>query len=92
MTHVLRGQEHLNNTPRHVCLQRALGYRLPVYAHLPIIFNPDGSKMSKRDKDKTLKRAVKELRDNSPIQAYVPNKDIPVPEVPPPRRRRQLGG
>ena len=52
VTHVLRGQEHLNNTPRHVCLQRALGYRLPVYAHLPIIFNPDGSKMSKRDKDK----------------------------------------
>ncbi len=55
VTHVLRGQEHLINTPRHVALQRALGYRTPVYAHLPIICNPDGSKMSKRDKDKALK-------------------------------------
>ena len=49
VTHVLRGQEHLNNTPRHVALQRALGYRVPRYAHLPLIQNPDGSKMSKRD-------------------------------------------
>ncbi len=52
VTHVLRGQEHLNNTPRHVALQKAMGFRTPVYAHLPLIFNPDGSKMSKRDKDK----------------------------------------
>jgi glutamyl-tRNA synthetase len=49
VTHVLRGQEHLNNTPRHTALQRALGYRTPVWAHLPLIQNPDGSKMSKRD-------------------------------------------
>ncbi len=59
VTHVLRGQEHLNNTPRHVALQQALGYRTPVFAHLPLIFNPDGSKMSKRDKDKAAKKAVK---------------------------------
>ena len=38
VTHVLRGQEHLNNTPRHVALQRALGFRMPVYAHLPRSF------------------------------------------------------
>jgi glutamyl-tRNA synthetase len=49
VTHVLRGQEHLNNTPRHVFLQRALGCREPAYAHLSLIQNPDGSKMSKRD-------------------------------------------
>ena len=61
VTHVLRGQEHLNNTPRHVALQRALGYREPVYAHLPVIFNADGSKMSKRDKDKAAREAVKAL-------------------------------
>jgi glutamyl-tRNA synthetase len=60
VTHVLRGQEHLNNTPRHVCLQRALGYRVPVYAHLPILFNPDGSKMSKRDKDKAARAAARQ--------------------------------
>ncbi len=60
VTHVLRGQEHLNNTPRHTALQQALGYRVPVYAHLPVIFNADGSKMSKRDKDKAARKAVKE--------------------------------
>lgn len=59
VTHVLRGQEHLNNTPKHVALQHALGYKTPVYAHLPLIFNPDGSKMSKRDKDKTVREVVK---------------------------------
>lgn len=51
VTHVLRGQEHLNNTPRHIALQQALGYGTPVYAHLPVILNADGSKMSKRDDD-----------------------------------------
>ncbi len=56
VTHVLRGQEHLMNTPRHIALQQALGFPTPRYAHLPVIFNPDGSKMSKRDKEKALKR------------------------------------
>lgn len=60
VTHVLRGQEHLNNTPRHKALQQALGFRVPIYAHLPVIFNADGSKMSKRDKDKAARVAVKE--------------------------------
>ena len=59
VTHVLRGQEHLINTPRHVALQKALGFDTPTYAHMPLIFNPDGSKMSKRDKDKTAKAAVR---------------------------------
>jgi len=52
VTHVLRGPEHLNNTPKHIALQRALGYATPIYAHIPSIQNADGSKMSKRDKDK----------------------------------------
>jgi glutamyl-tRNA synthetase len=60
VTHVVRGQEHLNNTPRHVALIGAMGFRLPEYAHLPLIFNPDGSKMSKRDKDKAVRGAVKQ--------------------------------
>ena len=68
VTHVLRGQEHLINTPRHVALQTALEYDHPVYAHMPLIFNPDGSKMSKRDKDKTAKKACKEAGlEASPI-------------------------
>lgn len=61
VTHVLRGQEHLNNTPRHVALQRALGFRTPVYAHLPLIFTMDGAKMSKREKDKAAREACKKL-------------------------------
>lgn len=55
ITHVLRGQEHLINTPKHVALQRALGFATPRYAHLSVIFNMDGSKMSKRDKEKAAK-------------------------------------
>jgi glutamyl-tRNA synthetase len=58
VTHVLRGQEHLGNTPRHVALQRALGFRILVYAHMPIILNADGSKLSKRDKDRAVREAV----------------------------------
>jgi glutamyl-tRNA synthetase len=70
VTHVLRGQEHLINTPRHVALQRALGVPTPTYAHMPLIFNVDGSKMSKRDKDKTAKAAVKAAGlDGSPIDS-----------------------
>jgi glutamyl/glutaminyl-tRNA synthetase len=66
VTHVVRGQEHLQNTPRHVALQQALGYRVPVYAHLPLIFNPDGSKMSKRDKDKAARAACKGAKLSEP--------------------------
>ncbi|MFQ5491389.1 MAG: glutamate--tRNA ligase [Phycisphaerae bacterium] len=57
---VLRGQEHLINTPKHVALQRALGFDTPRYAHLPIICNMDGSKMSKRTavKDLTTKIGI----------------------------------
>ncbi|MCG3125304.1 MAG: Glutamate--tRNA ligase [Phycisphaerae bacterium] len=58
VTHVLRGQEHLMNTPNHIALQEALGYRTPVYAHLPIIMNMDGSKMSKREKDRAVRAAA----------------------------------
>jgi glutamyl-tRNA synthetase len=54
ITHVLRGQEHLMNTPKHIALQRAMGFATPRYAHLPVIFNKDGTKMSKRDKEKAL--------------------------------------
>jgi glutamyl/glutaminyl-tRNA synthetase len=60
ITHVLRAQEHLNNTPRHVALQKALGFKTPTYGHMPLIFNMDGSKMSKRDKAKVARKTVKD--------------------------------
>jgi glutamyl-tRNA synthetase len=66
VTHVLRGQEHLANTPKHVLLQRALGFNEPVYAHVSLIFNADGSKMSKRDKDKALRATVRDRKLDTP--------------------------
>lgn len=60
VTHVLRGQEHLYNTPKHVALQKALGYRTPKYAHMPLIFNMEGAKMSKRERDQAARKACKE--------------------------------
>jgi glutamyl-tRNA synthetase len=59
ITHVLRGQEHLMNTPNHMALFEALEYPLPKFAHLPIILNMSGSKMSKREKDKVVREVVK---------------------------------
>ncbi len=58
ISHVLRAQEHLMNTPKHVFMQRALGYPSPAFAHLPLVFNLDGSKMSKRDKAKAVQKAI----------------------------------
>lgn len=49
ITHILRGDEHLNNTPKQILLYRALGYNLPKFGHLPLILNEDGKKLSKRD-------------------------------------------
>ncbi|MCC7407764.1 MAG: glutamate--tRNA ligase [Phycisphaeraceae bacterium] len=60
VTHVLRAQEHLMNTPKHVAMFDALGIPRPQYAHMPLIFNPDGSKMSKRDKAKTARKAAQD--------------------------------
>ena len=48
ISHVVRGEDHVSNTPKHILLFEALGYEVPVFAHLPLILNPDGSKMSKR--------------------------------------------
>jgi glutamyl-tRNA synthetase len=48
ITHVIRGDDHLNNTPRQLNMLLALGQRPPVYAHLPMILGADGAKLSKR--------------------------------------------
>jgi len=64
ITHVVRGEEHLSNTPKHIALIRALGYREPRFGHIPLILNPDRSKMSKR-KSQTAVAAFRE-------QGYLP--------------------
>jgi len=48
VTHVIRGDDHLNNAFRQLPIYRAMGWAEPEYAHIPLIFNPDGTKMSKR--------------------------------------------
>ncbi len=49
ITHVLRGEDHLPNTWKHIDLYRALGCEPPLFGHIPLLLNPSGSKMSKRD-------------------------------------------
>lgn len=64
ITHVIRGEDHISNTPRQILIQEALGFPRPIYAHLPLILAPDRTKMSKR-KHQT---AMREFRK----QGYLP--------------------
>ena len=59
ITHVIRGEEWLSSTPKHVLLYDAFGWERPVFAHLPLLLNPDRSKLSKRQGDV----AVEDYRD-----------------------------
>jgi len=63
VTHVIRGQEHLTNTPGHIALQDALGFRRPAYAHMSVTVSAGGGKLSKRERPKSLKKAIKEMGD-----------------------------
>ena len=64
VTHVVRGQDHVSNTPRQLMMLRALGAEPPVYAHIPLLHGPDGKKLSKRHGA----ASVQEVRD----QGYLP--------------------
>lgn len=48
VSHIIRGEDHIANTAKHILLQQALGFTTPIYAHLPLILAPDKSKLSKR--------------------------------------------
>ena len=65
ITHVIRGDDHVNNTPRQINVFKALGKEPPVYAHLPTVLNEQGEKMSKRSGAK----AVTQYRD----EGYLPD-------------------
>ena len=65
ITHVIRGDDHVNNTPRQINIFRALGKEVPVYAHLPTVLNEQGEKMSKRNGAK----AVTEYA----VEGYLPD-------------------
>ena len=64
ITHVIRGEDHINNTPKQILFMEALGFSRPHYAHLPLILDPDRSKMSKRYSA----TAIQEYRN----QGYLP--------------------
>lgn len=68
ITHIIRGEDHLPNVPRHIALFHTLGHEPPVYAHLPLILNPDGSKMSKRKTIEGLEPYVRVFRE----KGYLP--------------------
>lgn len=60
ITHVIRGQEHLMNTPAHQAMQTALGLAVPAYAHISVTVSESGGKLSKRDRAKTVKKHLKD--------------------------------
>lgn len=51
ITHIIRGEDHISNTPRQILIQEALGYARPIYAHYPLLLGSDRSKLSKRTGD-----------------------------------------
>jgi glutamyl-tRNA synthetase len=90
VTHVIRGQEHLMNTPIHQALQLALGFRRPIYAHMSVTVSGAGGKLSKRERPKALKQAIKALGEVDPaglaeigriepeeVESFVKGKTIP---------------
>jgi glutamyl-tRNA synthetase len=60
ITHVIRGEDHLSNTAKHIALFKAFGVQPPKYAHIPLILNIDGTKMSKRDQGASLTTYMQE--------------------------------
>src|SRR4051794_35113986 len=69
ITHVIRGADHISNTPRQLMILEALGSEPPVYAHLPLLHGTDGKKLSKRHGA----ASVQELRDQGYLPAAVRN-------------------
>jgi len=69
ITHVIRGDDHVNNTPRQINILRALGAAQPVYAHLPTVLTPEGEKLSKRHGA----RGVLQYRDDGYLAEAIVN-------------------
>lgn len=69
ITHVIRGEDHISNTPRQILIQQAIGASRPVYAHLPMVLGPDRSKLGKRHGSTSLQ----DLQDQGFLPAAVLN-------------------
>ena len=81
ITHVVRGEDHLSNTPKQLLVYEALGAEPPVFAHLPLLHGPDGKKLSKRHGA----ASVQELRD----AGYLPDGGAQLPRAARLGRRRR---
>jgi len=66
ITHIVRGEDGIYNTPRQILIQEALGFKRPIYAHIPFILNADKSKLSKRNQGESV--SLKYYRENG----YIP--------------------
>jgi glutamyl-tRNA synthetase len=71
ITHVIRGEDHLSNTAKHIALFKAFEAPPPKYAHIPLILNPDGSKMSKRDTGASLNYYIEESYSPEAVLNYL---------------------
>jgi len=71
ISHVIRGEDHLSNTPRHIQLYHALGVTPPAFAHIPLILNKDGSKMSKRDQGASLASYIEQGFSPAAVRNYL---------------------
>lgn len=69
ITHVIRGEDHLSNTPKQIAIQKALGFKTPKYAHLPLILDPKGGKLSKR----LMALSISELKEKGFLSGAVFN-------------------
>jgi glutamyl-tRNA synthetase len=90
ITHVIRGEDHLSNTAKHIALFKAFGIEPPKYAHIPLILNIDGTKMSKRDKGASLMTYLEEGYAPEAVVNYLcllgwspkgNREKVPLPEV-----------
>jgi glutamyl-tRNA synthetase len=71
ISHVIRGEDHLSNTAKHIELYRALGATPPRFAHIPLIMNTDGSKMSKRDQGASVDYYIKKGYRPEAVRNYL---------------------
>jgi glutamyl-tRNA synthetase len=71
ISHVIRGEDHLTNTAKHIEIYEALGVRPPRFAHIPLILNRDGSKMSKRDEGSSITSYVEQGYAPEAVRNYL---------------------
>lgn len=71
ITHVIRGEDHISNTPKHIELYQALGVEPPRFAHIPLILNRDGSKMSKRDQGASVQGYIEQGYAPEAVRNYL---------------------